>query len=482
VTDGSWVRNDGVVVERSFADALGVGVGDRVTLNGRSFRVVGTAVTAASPEFPQLCQLGCFGGLAYRSGVSPRDTGLVWLTVTEARSLATSATPLTYTLNLKLKEPAAAPAFVTAYEDQPSNANISANMNPWQSIRNVDGLLVADGQTVLLVGTWLLALLAIASLAVLAGGRMADQSRRVGLLKAVGGTPRVVAAVLLAEYLALALIAAATGLVAGRLATPLLTGPGAGLIGTPGAASLSATTVELVVASSLAAALLATLVSTIRAARTSTVRALTDLARLPRRRRSVVAFSARLPVPLLLGLRLAARRPRRLLLSAASIAITVTMLVAVLAFHTTAALNRYGGTSGLRDPVIVRDSEVLLVVTVVLVVLAAINAVFITWATVLDARRPSALARALGATPQQVSAGLTAAQLLSALPGAIVGVPLGIELFTAASRAGAVAIPPAQWLIGAVVATLVVVAGLTSIPARIGARRPVIEALQSELA
>jgi len=184
----------------------------------------------------------------------------------------------------------------------------------------------------------------------------------------------------------------------------------------------------------------------------------------------------------LLGLRLAARRPRRLLLSAASIAITVTMLVAVLAFHTTAALNRYGGTSGLRDPVIVRDSEVLLVVTVVLVVLAAINAVFITWATVLDARRPSALARALGATPQQVSAGLTAAQLLSALPGAIVGVPLGIELFTAASRAGAVAIPPAQWLIGAVVATLVVVAGLTSIPARIGARRPVIEALQSELA
>jgi hypothetical protein len=51
----------------------------------------------------------------------------------------------------------------------------------------------------------------------------------------------------------------------------------------------------------------------------------------------------------LLGLRLAARRPRRLLLSAASIAITVTMLVAVLAFHTTAGLKRYGGTSGLRD-------------------------------------------------------------------------------------------------------------------------------------
>jgi hypothetical protein len=40
-----------------------------------------------------------------------------------------------------------------------------------------------------------------------------------------------------------------------------------------------------------------------------------------------------------------------------------------------------------------------------MVVLAAINAIFITQATVLDAQRPSALARALGATPRQVSAG-----------------------------------------------------------------------------
>ena len=34
---------------------------------------------------------------------------------------------------------------------------------------------------------------------------MADQIRRVGLLKAVGGTPGLVAAVLLAEYVVVAL-------------------------------------------------------------------------------------------------------------------------------------------------------------------------------------------------------------------------------------------------------------------------------------
>ena len=42
LTAGSWVRPGGVVVERTFADALGVGVGDRVTLNGRPFRSPGS--------------------------------------------------------------------------------------------------------------------------------------------------------------------------------------------------------------------------------------------------------------------------------------------------------------------------------------------------------------------------------------------------------------------------------------------------------
>ena len=34
---GAWTRDGGVVVEASFAGALGVRVGDRVTLDGRSF-------------------------------------------------------------------------------------------------------------------------------------------------------------------------------------------------------------------------------------------------------------------------------------------------------------------------------------------------------------------------------------------------------------------------------------------------------------
>src|SRR5580692_8432688 len=55
LTAGSWVRPGGVVIERTFADALGVSPGERVTLNGRSFTVGGIAVTAAQSPYPNLC-------------------------------------------------------------------------------------------------------------------------------------------------------------------------------------------------------------------------------------------------------------------------------------------------------------------------------------------------------------------------------------------------------------------------------------------
>ena len=90
----------------------------------------------------------------------------------------------------------------------------------WQSIAANEGLIISIEQAILLTGSSLLGLLALASVALLVGGRMEQQTRRVGLLKAVGATPALVTAVLLAEQVALALVAAAVGLVIGRLAAP----------------------------------------------------------------------------------------------------------------------------------------------------------------------------------------------------------------------------------------------------------------------
>ncbi len=193
-------------------------------------------------------------------------------------------------------------------------------------------------------------------------------------------------------------------------------------------------------------------------------------------------MSRRLPVPLLLGLRLIARRPRRALLGAANVAVTMAGVVAVLTFHATAGQKINGGGSGLSDPVLNRDEQILLVLTIALLTLAALNAIVTAWTTMLDTRHPAALARALGATPRNVAAGLTAAQLLPALPGTMLGIPLGIGLFAAADHGGLITIPPAWWLAVVVLATLAAVAGLAAVPARVGARRPAAEILQAETA
>jgi putative ABC transport system permease protein len=457
VTSGSWVRPGGIVVERGLADSLGLRAGDPITLSGLSFRVAGVAVTAAMPSYPM------------------SEPGLIWVTRADAQRLGAPAAPIFYVMNLKLADPADAQAFADAH----SRTGLSLMTS--QFISDQDASLVVNSQQDLLVGSWLLALLAAASVAVLVGGRMAEQTRRVGLLKAVGSTPGLVTAVLLAENLLLALLAAAAGLLAGRLTAPLLTSPGAGLIGTPGPPSLSLSSAALVTAVALAVAMIATAIPAVRAARSSTVRSLTDSARPPRRHGKLIVASAALPVPLLLGLRLAVRRPRRSLLTVCSIAVTVTTLIAVLTFQRYADNSaRAYGSFGAANPQNARNSQVLLVITIALVVLAAISAIFTTWATVQDARRPSALARALGATPEQVTAGLSAAQLLPALLGAVLGIPLGLGLYAAVSSGQSLPVPPAWSLAAVVLASLLVLAGLTAIPARIGARHSVAEVLQAD--
>jgi putative ABC transport system permease protein len=478
VTTGTWVRPGGIVLERTFADALGVGVGDRVTLGGRPFQVVGIAVTAAGLPYPNLCYHPG-GGCVFDLPAQSTDFGFAWVTEPDARALASPRAPLSYFVNLKLKNPATAPAFARKYGNQLSPASA---VIPWQAIQTGSGLLVQDEQSVLSPGAWLAGLLAIASVAVLAGGRMAERTRRVGLLKAVGGTPGTVAVVLLAENLVLALLAAAAGLAIGWLAAPLAASPGAALVGTPGAPALNLAFVGLVVAVALVVALASTLVPAIRAARTSTVSALANAARRPRRHGALIRLSRRLPVPLLLGMRLIARRPRRAVLSAASVTVTASGIVAVLAFQTTVHLGAPTLSNGLGNPVVDRDEQMLMVITVVLVALTVLNAICAAWTTVLDARQASALARALGASPGQVTAGIAAAQVLPAVPGALLGIPLGIGFFAAVAQGAGVVVPPVWWLAAAVIGILVAVAVLAAIPALVGARRPVSPILQAETA
>ncbi|MGN6872114.1 MAG: FtsX-like permease family protein [Solirubrobacteraceae bacterium] len=468
LTEGSWVRPGGAVLESGFAAALGLHPGDPIHLNGHAFTVVGVAVSTAQCFYPVT------------------KPGVIWLTRADDERVAGRKQPLGYVLNLKLAHPASADDFAfgpvgNAFFGRASN-DLVASLQTWLDTRHDDFRVIKVDQKALLIGGSLLALLALASIAVAVGGRMAEQTRRVGLLKAVGASPRLVATILLAENMLLALAATAIGLAAGELLAPLLTNVGAGLLGSTPTPSLTMATAAEVAAAAILVAAAATAAPAIRGAQTSTVRALHDPARPPRRRAWVIAFSSRLPVPLLFALRLLARRPRRAALTAASLTIAVAMIVAALALQHRIDLQNPTNPGYLVGSGTVADrvSHLVYLLSAILAVLAAINAIFTTWVTVIDAQRPTALSRALGATPRQVSAGMTASQLLPALIGACLGIPAGLALYGAGGGDLSNATPPVLWLLAVIPGTLIVVALLTAIPARLGATRSPAEVLRSD--
>src|SRR4029450_9286818 len=141
-----------------------------------------------------------------------------WLTQADVRNLTTDSDSLSYVMNLKLADPGEAQAFVDANLSESLDA---PRLESWEDILEEATELARDAQILLMIGAWLLGLLAVASVSVLAGGRVAGETRRVGLLKAVGGTPSLVAAVLLAEYVLVSVVAAAAGVAVGAPPAPL---------------------------------------------------------------------------------------------------------------------------------------------------------------------------------------------------------------------------------------------------------------------
>lgn len=468
VTDGTWLRPGGVVVERAFADALGVHVGDIVHVDGRALRVLGVAVTAARTTYP-------YAGWHLPGSVLAERGGLVWVDRGDLPAIAGDE-PLSYTLNIALADPSATAAFVDTVRSLPERSKADDySLVPWQEIEERDGRPVARAQQTLVVGSWLLAILAVAGVVGIVAGRVLGRRRRVGLLKATGAGPAMVAAVHLAEYLVLGVAAAGAGLFAGLSVAPTLIQPTAGLLGTVGTQPPTLRLVAAALGLALAIAVTATLMPVVRAVTTSTAHALADAATPPRRRRWLIRLSRPLPTALLIGIRVNARRPRRARLLTVNTLVTTTVLTAVL-MNQAQDKHFEVGRSELIIPQAKAIDEALLVITIVLLVLALINAVVNTWTAVLDARHPLALARALGATPGQAGAGLAVAQLLPAIPGAVAGVPAGVMLYVIASR-GQIHYAPGSWLLAAGVGVLLVTTALTALPAIIIARRPVADTL-----
>ncbi len=152
------------MIERRFADALGVHVGDadpagRAPLRRARHRADHCDVRQA---------IRCLAH-AQRAAHAGRQQPAA---VVRAQPQAVAIRP-------------SAPAFANA-----RNApNAPGSWSPGRASAPTTATTIASEQQLLEIGSALLAMIAVAGIAVLVGGRMAEQTRRVGLLKAVGATP-----------------------------------------------------------------------------------------------------------------------------------------------------------------------------------------------------------------------------------------------------------------------------------------------------
>jgi ABC-type lipoprotein release transport system permease subunit len=477
VTSGRWLGDGGgVVLESGLAATLQAGPGDTVRIQGRPFPVRGVASTVSRGRFPL------------------SRPAQVWVTPETARELRDlGMTEEGFELQLRLADPENAAGFVAAHrslEASDPSSGVIAFLETWQQRRadshsDIDilaGTLFAAGA--------LIAILTVATAAVLISGRMAAQLRQVGTLKAVGVTPRQIVLVLLVEHLAIAAGAVAVGLGIGRLLAARVAATSVTVLGTPEPPPLTWTRVAMVAAVACTVVLLGTIRPALRGIRRSTLRSLVAGPRPPRRPGRLARLAGNLGVPLpgVLGMRSAWRRPGRLLTNATGLLLGVAMIVVALALRDSLGLlslepSEPGHAASDAAVAILYDQvrAVILATAGLLLVLATINAIIVATFAARDAASNHAVLRAVGATPRQTVTALVVSQLGACAIAVVVGIPLGLGLWSLMEGGDLPRVSvstPALVLLAAAVP--VVFAAIVSVPARLLARRPVAPLLTYE--
>ncbi len=468
VVSGQWLddSDDVVVLEDGLATVLKLTPGDEITLAGQRLRVRGSAMTTSIPRFPM------------------QFPATVWANqATAAKLRAADAIPLGATLELRLARAEDASAFVAAHAQTFGRPNL---MQTWERARNRAGALDMFAVVLTLLAV-LLAGLSVATAAVLVTGRMAAHGRRIGALKAVGVTPRQALCVILVEYLAVAVVAAAIGIIAGTLLSPLIGRDLPVLYGAPVAPPITWPRALVALAVAMAVVVAGSVPPAIRGVRQSTVRALASGARPPRHasRAARLAAIAGAPLPAVLGLRSALRRPVRTIANATGPAMGVALVIlglgaSKLVRDYLASPARDDGEAVARSVIAIQTDQVLTIVLIgagLLIGLAAVNAMIAAIFAARDSARGHAILRAVGATPRQTVISFVVAQFGASLLGCAAGIPLGVLLFNTVIsnnvKDRATITLPASIYVAVAVATLLLYLLVAIVPAARLARRRV---------
>jgi ABC-type lipoprotein release transport system permease subunit len=466
-TAGSPLREDGIVLERSLANALGIEVGDTLAVTSRrgsiDLPVLGTAVVPSQPRYPR------------------RNPGLAWVTPATLERVEPDRTRWRWTEALRLANPSEAAAFAERAATTVRSCDLC--FETWQDQRDY---ALGDAQPVQVIVTMftiLLLTVAFVIVGILVGARASDQYREIGLLKAAGFTPRQVGAVFALESTALGLLAAALGFALGSIVAPRLAAPSAEtLIGSP---TIAANPWHILVASCvvLPVLLAGALTSTRRSTRFSVLEAIRAGSSSPPNSRLARAVARSvLPLTIGLGLKDLLARGRRTLLLAAAIALTGAVVVVALSVDATLdAQAATGETSDIPDelPLLIYtlDTALLLITVTTLVAVALLS--------VRERIRDYGVLKAIGLTPGQLTSTVISAHAAVALVASLLAVPLGVGLYlalawiTSGTTEDAV-VAPWRSLALIPIGTVLVVVAATSVPARLATRIRTSDALRYE--
>jgi putative ABC transport system permease protein len=468
-TEGSELREGGIVLERSFADALGLNVGTKLRFGGPGdaveLPVIGTAISPGQPRYPR------------------HNPGVGWVTRAEFERIAPDRSRRVWTQAVRLTDPQAAPVF--AQRAAASLASLppgAALVRTWQQQREE---ALRDAQPIgIILTTYTIVLLIVvfAVVAILVGARASEQHREIGLLKAVGLTPRQVTGVFALESAALGLIAVVIGFAVGAVLAPQLSPSAATMLGSPTTAAspwhllVAACPVLLVLVGSARS-------STRRSTRFSVLHAIQAGVATPAPRSWLAGAIARasLPMPLTLGLKDLLAGRRRTVRLAGAIAVTGAAIVFALSMEASLDAQSSGEVSDVPDelPVLVYTLDaVLLLITATTLVAVALLAV-------RERVRDYGVLKTVGLTPRQIASSLVSAHAALGLIAALISVPMGIALYVAVYNAAGgsgedLVLAPWWWLALVPVGTVLVVVAATSLPARLATRMPIADALRYE--
>jgi ABC-type lipoprotein release transport system permease subunit len=468
-TAGSQLREGGIVLERSLAKALGLQIGTRLRFaapgGAIELPVVGTAISPSQPRYPR------------------SNPGLAWVTRAAFERIAPDRSRWTWTQGIRLTDPATAPAFATRAAALGTPGPGPFLVRTWEQQRE-EALRDTQPLAVILIAyTIVLLVVVFAVVAILVGARASEQHREIGLLKAVGLTPRQVTIAFALESAALGLIAVVIGFAAGAVLAPQLAAPTAEtMLASP---TIAASPLDLLFASCpIVLVLVASArASTRRSTRFSVLQGIQSGATPPASSSRLARTIGRLalPLPLALGLKdLLARRHRALRLAGA---ITVTGAGIVFALSMKATLDAV--TRAAVDDV--PDELPVLVYTLdaVLLVITATTLVAVALLSVRERIRDYSVLKTLGLTPRQIAWSLVGAHATLGLIAALLSIPLGIGLYLAVyaavgADADELVLAPWWWLALVPIGALPVIAGITSLPARLATRIPSAQALRYE--